>query len=134
MFRVGLALAEVAATRSEELLVRSNRDDYFITGFLRERLPWVQMRQLEVGISGLVWENLLSQCTWLAVTKNIFFNQFVVSKSSGSVSYVQVREEESFSKVPPSCPRAGGCTAASSGSSTSWGRPSGPSPPPRRPG
>ena len=97
MSRVGLALAEVAATRSEELLVRSNRDDYFITGFLRERLPWVEIRQLDVGISGLVWENLISQCTWLAVTKNIFFNKFVVSKSSGSVSYVQVREGESVS-------------------------------------
>ena len=43
---VGLALAEVAATRSEELLARANRDDYFITGFLRERLPWVQIRQV----------------------------------------------------------------------------------------
>lgn len=48
---------------------------------------------MEGGLWGLVWDNLLSQCTWLAVTKNIFFNQFVVSKSSGSVSYVQVRGE-----------------------------------------
>ena len=90
--RVGLALAEVAARRPEELLARANRDDYFITGFLRERLPWVQIRQLEGGLSGLVWDNFLSQCTWLAVTKNVFFNKFVKRKSSGSVSYVQVKQ------------------------------------------
>ena len=83
----------MAARRSEELLTRANRDDYFITGFLREKLPWVEMRQLEGGVWGLLWDNFLSECTWLAVTKNVFFNRFVVSKSSGSVSYVQVREE-----------------------------------------
>ena len=95
----------MAARRSEELLVRSNRDDYFITGFLRERLPWVQIRQLEGGLSGLLWDHVLSQCTWLAVTKNVFFNKFVRRKSSGSVSYVQVTHRLSLCpSIPPSPP------------------------------
>ena len=42
--RVGLALAEVAAKNAAELKPRSNRDDYFITGFLREKLPWVTLK------------------------------------------------------------------------------------------
>ena len=103
--RVGLALAEVAAARPGELRARSDRDDYFITGFLRERLPWVQVRQLEGGLSGLLWDHVLSQCTWLAVTKNVFFNKFVRRKSSGSVSYVQVTHRLSLCpSIPPSPP------------------------------
>ena len=46
--RVGLALAEVAAINHEELQPRANRDDYFITGFLREKLPWISLRCLSV--------------------------------------------------------------------------------------
>ena len=44
--RVGLQLSEVAALKSDELKVRANRDDYFITGFLREKLPTVKLRFL----------------------------------------------------------------------------------------
>ena len=44
LFRVGLQLSEVAALNSDELKVRANRDDYFITGFLREKLPSVKLR------------------------------------------------------------------------------------------
>jgi len=55
--RVGLALAEVAATNHEELRERANRDDYFITGFLREKLPWISLRQLDGGIFGAMWDN-----------------------------------------------------------------------------
>ena len=47
-------------------------------------------RQLEGGAWGEVWDKLLSRCTWLGVTKNVFFNNFVVNKGSGNVSYVQV--------------------------------------------
>ena len=43
-FRVGLAMAELAATHVKDLKPKSNRDDYFITGFLRERLPWISLR------------------------------------------------------------------------------------------
>ena len=44
IFRVGLAMAELAATHVKDLKPKSNRDDYFITGFLRERLPWISLR------------------------------------------------------------------------------------------
>ena len=44
LFRVGLAMAELAATHVKDLKPKSNRDDYFITGFLRERLPWISLR------------------------------------------------------------------------------------------
>lgn len=37
-------MAELAATYVEDLKPKSNRDDYFITGFLRERLPWISLR------------------------------------------------------------------------------------------
>ena len=47
-------------------------------------------RQLEGGAWGALWDGLLSRCTWLGVTKNVFFNNFVVNKGSGNVSYVQV--------------------------------------------
>ena len=46
--------------------------------------------QLDGGVWGLMWDKFFSQCTWLGVTKNVFFNNYVVNKSSGSVSYVQV--------------------------------------------
>ena len=88
--RVGLELAELAATAGPELAARRDRDDYFVTGFLRERLPWVRLGQLGGG-AGLwpqLWDSLLS-CTWLGVTSNVFFNKFVLSKGSGGVSYVQ---------------------------------------------
>jgi len=87
--RVGLALAEVAALESEQLLSRADRDDYFITGFLRERLPWVQLGQLEGGLSGFLWDKVFSSCTFLGISKNIFFNRFVLAKGSGGVQYVQ---------------------------------------------
>jgi len=86
---IGLSLAEVASIESNELIKRANRDDYFITGFLREKLPWIKMRQLDGGIWGLLWDNFFSRCTWLGVTKNVFFNNYVINKSSGSVSYVK---------------------------------------------
>jgi hypothetical protein len=87
--RVGLALAEVAASGSEQLLSRADRDDYFITGFLRERLPWIQIQQLEGGTNGFLWNNFFSSCTFLGISKNIFFNRFVLAKGSGGVQYVQ---------------------------------------------
>ena len=37
-------MAELAATHVKDLKPKSNRDDYFITGFLRERLPWISLR------------------------------------------------------------------------------------------
>ena len=101
-------MAELAATYVEDLKPKSNRDDYFITGFLRERLPWISLRlhntfrsccylidyfdrQLDGGLWGYIWDNFLSKCTWLGVTKNVFFNNYVINKSSGNISYVQVK-------------------------------------------
>ena len=86
--KVGLALAETAAKDWEEVKSRSDRDDYFITGFLREKLPWIRLGQLEGGFVGAVWDNFLSECTFLGISKNIFFNKFILSKGSGGVQYV----------------------------------------------
>merc|ERR1712025_1359596 len=72
--KIGLSLAEVASIKSNELVHRANRDDYFISGFLREKLPWIKMRQLDGGVWGHMWDNFFSRCTWLGVTKNVFFN------------------------------------------------------------
>ena len=95
--RVGLALAEVSVKNYPALMKTARLDDIFVSGFLREYLPNVKLQQLHDGIIGQTWNKFFSHCPYLGITKNIFFNQFVVSKSSGSVSYVQVREDESFS-------------------------------------
>ena len=50
-------------------------------------------RQLDGGLWGYIWDNYLSKCTWLGVTKNVFFNNYVINKSSGNISYVQVRQK-----------------------------------------
>ena len=53
----------------------------------------ILFRQLDGGVWGYIWDNFLSKCTWLGVTKNVFFNNYVINKSSGNISYVQVRAE-----------------------------------------
>ena len=50
---------------------------------------------MDGGLWGYIWDNYLSKCTWLGVTKNVFFNNYVINKSSGNISYVQVRAEVS---------------------------------------
>ena len=44
--RVGLALTEVAITHYEELKTMVRLDDLFITGFVREYLPWIRFRKI----------------------------------------------------------------------------------------
>ena len=50
--RVGLALVEVSVLRKDQLVVTN--DDNFITGILRELLPWVSINQLG-DYSGLIY-------------------------------------------------------------------------------
>lgn len=87
--RVGLALAQTGVDTAHELMAVSKLDDIFVTGFLRERLPWVQLQQFDSGISGTVWNRFLSQCPFLGITKNIFANDVVLDKGSGSVTYIK---------------------------------------------
>jgi len=87
--RVGLALAEVGVQNSHELMTKARLDDIFVTGFLRERLPWARLQQLHDGTMGKAWNGFFSHCPFLGITKNIFYNDVVLDKGSGSVSYIK---------------------------------------------
>ena len=45
--KAGLALAEVSVRNAEVLMATARLDDIFVTGFLRERLPGIMLRQLQ---------------------------------------------------------------------------------------
>ena len=87
--RVGLALAEVSVKNHPALMKTARLDDIFVTGFLREFLPWVRLGQLNGGVLGEVWNNFFSHCAFLGITKNIFFNDIVTSKGSNGVNYIK---------------------------------------------
>ena len=86
--KAGLALAEVSVKNSEVLMATARLDDIFVTGFLRERLPGVLLRQLHGGVIGETWNRFLSHCPYLGITKNIFFNGIVTAKGAQGVSYI----------------------------------------------
>ena len=83
---VGLALAEVSVLKRKKLVMTN--DDNFVTGTLRSHLAGVTIEQLEGGLTGAVWNNVLSHCPVLGFTKNVFFNRFVLRKGSDGVDYV----------------------------------------------
>lgn len=87
--RVGLALAEVGVKNSYELMPKARLDDIFVTGFLRERLPWAKLQQLHDGTMGRAWNGFFSHCPFLGITKNIFYNDVVLDKGSNGVSYIK---------------------------------------------
>jgi len=87
--RVGLALAEVSVLRAHQLMPKARLDDIFVTGFLRERLPWARLQQLHPGPAGTAWNSFFSHCPFLGITKNIFFNGLVLDKGSNGVSYIK---------------------------------------------
>ena len=87
--KVGLALAEVSVQNHPALMKTARLDDIFVTGFLREFLPWVNLGQLNGGVMGQAWNNFFSHCAYLGITKNIFFNDIVISKGSNGVNYIQ---------------------------------------------
>jgi len=87
--RVGLALAEVGVQHADELMTKARLDDIFVTGFLRERLPWTKLQQLHDGNMGKAWNGFFSHCPFLGITKNIFYNDVVLDKGSNGVSYIK---------------------------------------------
>lgn len=87
--RVGLDLAEVANMATDIVNV-ARLDDIYVTGFLRERLEGVKLQQLHSkGLSGLSWNAVFSHCPFLGITKNIFYNDIVLDKGSGAVTYIK---------------------------------------------
>jgi len=86
--KVGLGLAHVGKEYAEELKYVSVLDDIFVTGYLRERLNWVELEQLQSGISGTMFKNFFSSCPFLGIYKNVFNNDYVTKKGSGTVNYV----------------------------------------------
>eukprot|EP00092_Neocalanus_flemingeri_P002750 GFUD01002945.1.p1 GENE.GFUD01002945.1~~GFUD01002945.1.p1 ORF type:complete len:385 (+),score=72.52 GFUD01002945.1:393-1547(+) len=87
--RVGLALAEVGVKHAQELMSKARLDDIFVTGFLRERLPWATLQQLHDGPMGQAWNGFFSHCPFMGITKNIFYNDVVLDKGSNGVSYIK---------------------------------------------
>ena len=52
------------------------------TGFVRERIEHSKVFDLQPGLAGQLWDNVLSHCPFVANIKNVFFNQFVIEKGS----------------------------------------------------
>lgn len=78
---LGVKLAQSAASMTEMKSMK-RLDDIFVTGFARQRLEGVKVEQLKGGWSGLLWDEYFSQCPFLGITKNIFFNDFVKAKGT----------------------------------------------------
>ena len=55
---------------------------YIFLGYVRERIHGSKVMQLKGGLDGYLWNQILSNCPFLGITKNIFFNDFVISKGS----------------------------------------------------
>jgi hypothetical protein len=51
-------------------------------GYARERIEGARLESFETGISGSVWNRVLSQCQFISFTKNIFFNNVVLKKGN----------------------------------------------------
>ena len=84
----GLRLAEMAANIPSHMINGTViLEDVYITGFLRERIRGARVEQLTGGLSGYLWNNHLSKCKWLALTKDIFFNEIVMEKNFYVKSY-----------------------------------------------
>ena len=52
------------------------------SGFLRERINGSRVIQFKLDLSGYLWDNFFSECPFLGITKNIFFNDYVKSKGN----------------------------------------------------
>jgi len=82
---VGLGLAIAAA---HDKNTRRLLEDTYITGVLRESLPWVKLSALETGPAGEL-VNIASHFPLLAGIKNIFLNNVVLEKKgSDTISYI----------------------------------------------
>ncbi len=82
----GLKLAQAAAT-VPEMSVMNRLDDIFMTGYARERIPLSRVEQIKTGWSGYMWNNWLSECPFLGITKNIWFNDYVKAKGTYTKSF-----------------------------------------------
>ena len=62
-------------------------EDSLITGILRERLPHIRIKMMELGPR---WERIFTWCPWLHVFKQTFMNDLIISKKSSrnNVEYV----------------------------------------------
>jgi hypothetical protein len=88
--RAGLAMAEVSVVQADDKLMRMARlDDIFVTGFVRERVEGLEVKQFQDGWSGHCWNSFFSHCPFLGITKNIFYNSVVLDKGSGKTSYIK---------------------------------------------
>jgi len=87
--RVAADLASVASILPKAVPREGSiLDDTLITGYLRSHLPGVQIRSLDTGCKAWIWENTFSHCSLLGFLKNVFFNDFVLEKSAGDLSYI----------------------------------------------
>jgi len=88
--KMGLAMAEVSVVSADDVLMKVARlDDIFVTGFIRERVKGLEVKQFHDGWSGRSWNSFFSHCPFLGITKNIFYNDIVLDKGSGKTSYIK---------------------------------------------
>merc|ERR1719347_125450 len=82
--KIGAALVQVAHSLYSSAPQENNLiEDYLVTGYLRERLPWAKLSLLEnTGMRAWLWNQAFSCCPWLSFFNNFFLNPIVLSKVS----------------------------------------------------
>ena len=69
--KVGLALAEAALVLGDQVKPDKLEEDYIVTGWLAERLPWVSLRSL-TPLGGDAWDTFFSHCSLLGLIRFSF--------------------------------------------------------------
>jgi len=80
----GIRLAEMSANLPENLKRLKRLDDIFFSGVTREHVAGTRVEQLsgEGTWMGSLWNDHLSYCPFLGITKNMFFNDVVIAKKT----------------------------------------------------
>ena len=69
--KAGLALAETAKALGDEAKPDTAEEDYIVTGWLAERLPWLSLRSL-TPVGGHAWDSYFSHCSLLGLLRFSF--------------------------------------------------------------
>ena len=76
----GLGLAEAAKAVGNEVRPDTLEEDYIVTGWLAEKLPWLHLRSLS-PIGGKAWDSFFSHCSLLGLIR-FSFNPLAIGAGS----------------------------------------------------
>ena len=84
----GLGLAVTARIMGNEAKPDVLNEDFLITGFLQEKLPWLSLRSLS-PVGGAAWDSFFSHCPILTLIRWSSFNPLVVGAGSPDSPHLQ---------------------------------------------